>query len=318
MKKTERVVLYYDLKITASSRTFDGPAPISVKKAISLMELVPKEHRAMRRARGSQTIYISDWQRHGNTVKILINKSDKSLADPVFSVPTKSSRRVARKRSDEGQDFSSHVVIKFPQDTASPALMLVEQCPGLNAIVIADLFRRVLRLAKDISPKDFQQIHPDGSLDSDGLPLKYSVFYGAELDGHLSPTFVEDLNRGEMRTVELITNKKTRNDFDTTGYLVEDKASIVLKVSPTALRPADVATHVLNFVKGKSKDFSLAKIRFKEPDSSNERTVTIDPDVGVAENYVKRDLLTNFEQLLESSYASLHDEIIKKMLYLAR
>lgn len=318
MKKTERVVLYYDLKITASSRTFGSPVPVSVKKAISLMELVPRAQQAMRMTRGAQTIYVSDWARTGNTVKILINRSDKSLSDPVFSVPAKSARRIARKRRDEGQDFSSHIVIKIPQDSTSPALMLVEHCPGLNAIVIAKLFRRLIRLSKPLSPKDFQQIHPDGSIDSDGKPQTYSVTYGVELDGHISPSFAEDLNRGEVKAVELITSRKSHNDFDTTGYLVEEKASVVLKVSPTALKPKNVATHLLNLVKGKSKEYGQAKIRFKVPDSKGERTVVVDPDVGVAENYVKRDVLTNFDELLEASYPSFNEEIMNKMLFLAR
>ena len=63
MKKTERLVFFYDLSIVAESRTFKAPKPISVRKAFELMDLVPLEQRIKDMSKGREQLYVSDWKR---------------------------------------------------------------------------------------------------------------------------------------------------------------------------------------------------------------------------------------------------------------
>jgi hypothetical protein len=109
MKKTERLVFYYDLSIRAESRTFEAPKPISVRKAFQLMELVPIENRLKETSKGREQLYVSDWKWEGDIISILVNKSDKGISDPVFTIPQKKQRRTAEKQEEEGQDFSVHI-----------------------------------------------------------------------------------------------------------------------------------------------------------------------------------------------------------------
>jgi len=65
-------------------------------------------------------------------------------------------------------------------------------------------------------------------------------------------------------------------------------------------------------------DYSSARIKFDPPDGRRSENVEIDAATGIAEKYVKRSVITGFSEPLASSYGSLHDEIINKMMFLAR
>ena len=97
MKKKERLVFYYDLSISVSSRVFSAPKSISVKKAFELMQLVPLEQRIKEFSKGHELLYVSDWEWTDSTISILINKSDKEMSDPVFTIPKENKRRTAEK-----------------------------------------------------------------------------------------------------------------------------------------------------------------------------------------------------------------------------
>lgn len=318
MKTTERLVLYYDLSMNASSRTFDAPQPISVKRAFELMDMVPLAMRAKRRARGTQTLYVTKWEAGTKYIKILINKSDKNIADPIFTIPSKRARRTAAKQPDEGQDFSAHVVVKFPQNAEDPALMLVEQCSGLNATTIAILLRSILRQAKSYSPDDFVQRHPDGSIDEKGQPLTYNVLHGVDIVGHPSDSFIDELTRGQIHSLELITERFTRSGIDTGNYFIEHKESLMLTPSQKINRPRDIYKYIKNLVVNNSKKYGGARLKFSVPESKIEKTVNLDTANGLPEHYVKKDLMQNFTFALQSSYEDFNEEILKIMLFLAK
>lgn len=314
MKKKRRSVLFYDLFMEATSRAEVAPQPLSVKRAFQLIAMLPENARSISKARGAITIYVSDFELTDKYAKVLINRSDCGIPDPVFTAPKKGTRRTAAKNVEEGQDFSAHVVIKFP-DGPGAALMLLEQCSGIGVTVILMLFTRILRLARDKAPNDFRQMHPDGSIGADGAPRTYQVVHLIKADGHPSDTFIADLNAGEVQTLEMVT-RNLKGGFDSSGYFVEEKETITLKPSISIKRPVKLATHLLDVVSGKKKDFSRATVRFKLP-SGEIRSVDIDPDIGVPDTYVKKQQLEGFSSDLESSYEKFHPEIIGKMAYLA-
>jgi hypothetical protein len=247
--------------------------------------------------------------------KILINKSDKRIPDPVFTDLSKKSRRKANKLIDEGQDFSAHVIVRFHDDPTFPALMLLEQCPGISVGVVEALLNRMLRAARLLSPADFVQVHPDGSVDATGKPKRYRVAHSLNAEGHPSDTFTADLNGGQVQAVQLTTRKR-RGGFDTTGYFVEDKEIVVLKPTISIKRPQNLAAHVFSVVTGKKKDYTSARIQFKLA-SGEKRDVPLDLDEEAPTEYVRRETIKNFSSDLESSYDALHSEIVGRMMLLA-
>ncbi|GAC1569420.1 MAG: hypothetical protein NVS3B3_23810 [Aquirhabdus sp.] len=312
MKKAERIVLFYDLKIEARSRTFEAPKTISARRAFELMELVPLEQRLKESARGMELLYISDWQRHDDTLHILISKSDKAISDPVFTIPQQRMRRTAAKAEQEGQDFSVHIVLQLPQDDLAPALCLVENCAGLGAFFIRRLLNQILADAKKISPADFEQFHPDGAVDENGKPKKYNVGFKCLLDGHLSDDLKNDLDQGKVQSIELITEKTQHTQIDEDGYITEKCKTLVLTLKDDAHPVRDKFNRIVNVVQGKKDDYSHARIKFKTPEGID-RTVDMNAEEGLAQTYVKKAKLGNFKNDLKSSYEKFNVEIIEKM-----
>jgi len=313
MKKTERLVYYYDLSISAKSRTFDAPKPISVKKAFELMQLVPLDKRTKELSKGNELIYASDLEwADGDIISILINKSDKGMSDPVFTIPKENKRRTAEKEEKEGQDFSVHMVIKLPNNNIDSALVLIEYCPGLSVSTIKRLLNQIISDAKKISPDDFKQMHPDGAIDNDGKPKKYNVTFKYELDGHISNELKYDLDHGKVQSIELITDKEQYTSFDEEGYIQEKCKTLVLTLKDNEHPILDKFNRIKNVIKKQKDDYSKAKVKFKTA-SNLDRTVEINTTDGLAQAYVKKEKLDGFEIDLKSSYDKLNKPILDKM-----
>lgn len=312
MKKTERLIFYYDLSIAAESRTFKAPKPISVRKAFQLMELVPLEKRLKDTSKGREQLYVSDWKWEGDVISILVNKSDKGMSDPVFTIPKEKKRRTAEKQEQEGQDFSVHVLIQLPQDDLQPALALTEYCSGLGMFVVQRLLNQVLHDAKILSPQDFKQNHPDGAVDDAGKPKKYNVVFKSQFDGHISDDLKYDLDNGKIQSIELITEKEKYTNIDEDGYIQEKCKTLVLTLKDEDKPIKDKFNLIKKVFTNKKDDFSRARIKFKTP-TGVDRTVEMDTNDASAQGYVKKEKLDEFDFNLKSSYDKFCDEILGKM-----
>lgn len=312
MKKTERLVFYYDLSIKAESKTFKAPKPISVRKAFELMAYVPQEQRIKQMSRGREELYISDWKQDGDIISILVNKSDKGISDPVFTIPKEKKRRTAEKQEQEGQDFSVHVLVQLPQDDLQPALVLVEYCIGLGIFVVQKLLNQILHDAKSLVPQDFEQIHPDGAVDDNGKPKKYNVVFKCEFDGHISDDLKYDLDNGKIQSIELITDKEKYTNIDEDGYIQEKCKTLVLTLKDEDKPIKDKFNRLKNVFTNKKDDYSRARIKFKTP-TGVDRTVEMDTNDASAQGYVKKEKLDGFDFDLKSSYEKFCDAILGKM-----
>jgi hypothetical protein len=312
VKKTERLIFYYDLSIAAESRTFKAPKPISVRKAFQLMELVPLEQRLKDTSKGREQLYVSDWKWEGDVISILVNKSDKGMSDPVFTIPKEKKRRTAEKQEQEGQDFSVHVLIQLPQDDLQPALALTEYCSGLGMFVVQRLLNQVLHDAKILSPQDFEQNHPDGAVDDAGKPKKYNVVFKSQFDGHISDDLKYDLDNGKIQSIELITEKEKYTNIDEDGYIQEKCKTLVLTLKDEDKPIKDKFNRIKKVFTNKKDDFSRARIKFKTP-TGVDRTVEMDTNDASAQGYVKKEKLDEFDFDLKSSYDKFCDEILGKM-----
>jgi len=312
MKKTERLVYYYDLSISAKSRTFEASKPISVKKAFELIQLVPLDKKTKELSKGNELIYVPDLEWTDDIICILINKSDKGMSDPVFTIPKENKRRTAEKQEKEGQDFSVHMVIKLPSNDIDSALVIIEHCPGLSVSTVKRLLNQIISDAKKISPDDFKQMHPDGAIDNDGKPKKYSVTFKCELNGHISNELKYDLDHGKVQSIELITDKEQYTSFDEEGYIQEKCKTLVLTLKDNEHPILDKFNRITNVIKQQKEDYSKAKVKFKTT-TGIDRTVEINTTDGLAQAYVKKEKLDGFEIDLKSSYDKLSKPILDKI-----
>lgn len=312
MKKKERLVFYYDFSISANSRTFSAPKPIPVKKAFELMQLVPLEQRIKELSKGHELLYVSDWEWTDRIISILINKSDKGMSDPVFTVPKENKRRTAEKLEEEGQDFSVHMVIQLPEDDLNPALIIIEHCAGLGVSTIKKLLNQLFIDAKKISPDDFEQVHPDGSVNNNGKQKTYNVMFKCELDGHISDDFKYDLDHGKVHSIELITDKEQHTHFDEDGYIKEKCKTLILTLENNEHSLTNKFDRIVSVFKNQKDNYSRAKVKFKAP-TGVDRTVEMNTAEGLAQAYVKKGKLDEFEFDLKSSYDKFSEPILTKM-----
>lgn len=270
------------------------------------------EKRSKEMSKGREQLYVSDWGWDGDVISVLINKSDKGMSDPVFSIPSEKKRRTAEKQDREGQDFSIHLVIQLPENDLRPALVLVEYCAGLGVFVVQNLLNQILRNAKMVAPQDFEQTHPDGAVDDKGKPKKYNVTFKCKFDGHISDSLRDDLNRGKVQSIELITEKEQYTNIDEEGYIQEKCKTLVLTLRDEKKPIVDRFSKIAKVVMDKKDDYSKARIKFKTP-TGVDQTVEVKTSGDLAQGYVKREKLDGFGIDLKSSYDRFCNVILVKM-----
>lgn len=312
MKKAERLVYFYDMSISSFSRTFDAPKIISVRRAFQLMEMIPRELRIRESSKGQEISYVADWEVQGDLLCILVSKSDKSMSDPVFTVPKEGKRRTAEKEEKEGQDFSVHIVVKMGDNDHEPALVAIEHCAGLGIFVVQRLLDKILKDAKGLSPDDYEQFHPDGAVDEKGKPKKINIVHKCDFQGHLSDELKYDLSYGKVQAIELITEKDRYTSFDEAGYIKEKCKTLVLTLKDEDHPIKDKYDRIVNVFKRQQDQYDHAKIKFKTPEGID-RTVDMSTAEGLAQAYVKKAKLENFGVDLKSSYENFCPAILVKM-----
>lgn len=317
MKKKERMVYFYDVVIVPSSQTCATPSSISVQMALQLIEKLPKENRVQAYSHGQQHFYLEDWKNTSNGAALLINKSDKEIADPVFSEPAKKKRRTVKKVDEEGQDFSVHVLFKFPTNPAMPALALIESCNGMGIVVLQRFLSKLIDTAKPLTPAIYVQNHPDGSLNADGKLKTCNVRYHFRFDGHISDELIDDLNAGKIQSIELITDREKETPFDEEGYIVEKTKSLTLETLDEKHKIRNKGKKILDFITSKKADYSKARIKFVT-DTGVPRTVDLDSNDAENNKYVKREKLSEFQHDLKGSYEAIHPELLAQMAKLLK
>jgi hypothetical protein len=321
MNKKERMVMYYDLSISAKSRTFSAPRTITVKKAFELISKlfdstveISDEKKSKKISNDKELLYVSDWDwdSTNNIISILINKSDQNKSDPVFTNPPEKSRREVEKFENEGEDFAVHLVIKLSNDD-EPALLLIESCQGLGISIVQKLLNQLLKNSEEFNSDDnFRQLHPDGSIDNNGEPKKYHVSFQFDVRGHLSDNLRDDLEQGKIQSIELITDREKHTPMDSDPYFEEKCKTLVLTVQDENHSLTNVYNRIVNVVNSKKDDYSQAKIKFTT--STNIiRTVDMSTADGLAQVYVKKEKLDGFDVDLKSSYDRFNTAILEKI-----
>lgn len=314
MKKNERIVYYFDASIGSYSQSFEAPKTISVKAALSLIDTLSAAARRKATQKGLQIVYIKDMQIYPDKAVLLINKSDQTVSDPVFSDLVENKRRTIKKKTNEGQDYSIHLVIYFKTSKDGNDLVLCEYFSGITIVTIQRLLNNLLRDVKHSKPEQFEFTHPDGSKDRQGKPKKYIVNYKFEFDGHISNEFADDLNHGKIHSVELINEQGYEMPFDEDGYVKKKFQSITLGIDDEKTALLDKLKILKKVFKKNKQNYSKAKVRFKSPEGT-ERTVDIDMETEMPniDNYIKKARIDSFDKPLQSSYESINDEIVNKI-----
>lgn len=325
LKTDERHIYFLDAKIISYAKDIKGIPPKPDETLIQLIEGLRKDGKALRSNRkDTETVYLSDIKldKASGFATLLLNRSDKSTADPTFTDLKNETRRVVKKKDEEGQDNSAHIVwkLKEQQSRKDTYLFLMELSPRLSRAKVESFLNFLLSECAKKHPENFTIKHPDGSVDDNGNPQKLKFKSKIELRGHVSETFKEDLEAGKLLGIDVFTKPKEKINWDSGSFTIEKKE--IVQIVPSKDKQI---THKFRIVKqvlkkANKKNYELATIRFKN-EFGDEKSAVLDTEFIMMANdfkYVKKSKISHFKNLLLSSYSEINPEISNKMIELAK
>lgn len=315
MDKKHRYIYFYDLKIKTetTARKIQNIAQLSLMEILGIIDKNNPKNKHFSYLKDSVHFYIADWRFdvHKNQYHVLINKSDRNSANPIFTDPTKIderneiSRREVERSQEEGLDQSSHIIIQLDTNSPTKGLLLLERGALAGAYYLQTLLTRLINDSRKDSPDYFVQNHPSGALIK-GVPQLINTYYSVNIDGHISTSFVDDLNSGDFKELVLISENPVAQTVDKNILLVEKTETIRLTTNHS------VSSRLKEIVRIKAKDYSKARIRFKNVNGT-ERDIEVSTQDFDPSDYVRRELIESKTASFQSSYKIFNATVINLM-----
>lgn len=312
-----RIVQFFDFSLVSKSTSPDTSAPQKdIQFFIDNIKYLEKKSAAFNtNVTGSETFYISDIKENNNELCLLVNRSDKNMADPVFSDYANKKRRAVRKENGEGHDFSSHIVIKLNPATPNNYLCIIEKAESITTPKIVKFLNALLRKASQLRKREFEFNDHSGAKDKNNKPLKKRFALKVTFKGHLCDNFKQEINAGTLEGIELFSEADKVEYWDSVGATQEKKKVVILNVKNPGLLDNYI---IFNQVSDKAKKEHLDKIkvRFTTSDKTSQ-TVDLYTDTKTLVNelkFVKKALIEDFERPLIKSYDKINPEIYSKII----
>ena len=314
MRKNERNIYFYDVLSKTWNRKYKGIKSFPHFEILEALFSLYKTRKAYYINSRKQAIYVADMKILPSSCEMLIGFSDTLAADPAFSDWVNKKRRIEKKIGDEGIEHSAHIIWRFGnKDNNNSCPLLLEHAPGISSTRISAFINRLLRSFAKSNPK-FMVDDPAGQKDNGGNFKKIETRPMIELTGHPSAEFIKDLKKGELKQIELYTEKDKGTPWDAHGRVIEDRSSVTINSNPDkALGKAKALLD--SFVPKHKKKYEFARIRFKtESDIVRDVNVLSENYNLVNSNmYVRKERITDIGDNLPTAFAKIYTPIIVKM-----
>jgi hypothetical protein len=246
-----------------------------------------------------------DIDRTNDIVFFLIQYSDTLVSDPAFSDLKTGKLRVEPKLEGEGVAVSAHMAVSLKplEPRGFVYLSLLEEVPGVTKSKIQPFLTSEFKLGCSLVFKD----------DSEREKKCRAM---VELAGHPSQSLVEDLERGELRGIQLVKLNLNEDEFDEKGYTKEISRNISLKVK----RPyqGNEALNVIQWIKQKAQTDGYQDLRVKykrfEGTTRKQKTIAIDTRrEDIADQLYTRYEMVKVKEPLGQCLEHINDEIRLEM-----
>lgn len=314
MKSRERTIYFYDVRIHSVTRSagIHVPSCITILEAIGLIAKLDLKGRHGIFKRGDKELYqVQDVKVDKITgeMQLLINHADRALADPVFKHFESKRTRPAGKEPIEGIDVSAHVLLRPSLLDPNSALLLVTYGSGVTAKFVEWLLGKLMEIASgDTRNKlQFEFRHPSGE-----AKKTYKVSYKFDCVGHKSQRLSEDLARGYLQTVDLITHEMS--NIDTGGGFIISGQSLSIK-PVTTVKPslASLMQAICAVTASTQKSFDSVRVRFK--DAADNQREELFPANDLEAAFVRKERL-RFDTDLPSQHNTINTTIMNAMIEL--
>lgn len=313
-----RTVQFFQIKLSCKAGRVHGLPPNKLVYLMSDVEKLADDDLYRDNRTQTATIYLKNIKIAPDKSEaiLLINCSDRLAADTVLTKPRDKARREVRKRTGEGQDYSSHIIFRLKPVKGDPDSydVAIESAPTLPIQRVQQHVNYLFRKCTYTFPDRYERSHPDGVKDKNGKDKKISVINHVELRAIPSEEMIADLNNGQLSNIELITDRLKKTVWDDGNYAVEEKRIVCVKPELTNFlgKKYDLIKSICGM--GNKKKYELIKINFKLANGKHSRTAylnTIDASP-IDERYIKREFI-NFEIPLPTSCDEINDEVVGRM-----
>lgn len=195
------------------------------------------------------------------TMILLINRNDPDAKNPIFRDTKTNKRRSGDKKDTEGIDYSCHVVINLNGFKNRYTMAIEKSIPGVPVTNIRSFVNQLIKICSQHFEKEFQTNHPSGIRDKKGVYIKLPLNHEVEFSGHVSDSFIKDIQTSTICEFELIdTNPDT--SYENIG--AKEKSNIIeLEVIGKKIPRNSTAKGFLsNIFKKYGTKYDLAKLKF--------------------------------------------------------
>ena len=198
----------------------------------------------------------------GNYLSMLIAYSDTRHPDGVVSNLKNKKRIVNSKNTDDGDEYSCHIVISLTPILKDGRMfyMAFEQIPRFGGIQLERYLKRIFRTVVANKQISYQFPDPEDT-SSAGKTVKYSV--KIELSAVPSEQLIKDLENGEIGHIELIREAQGSSKWDEKGFTTDKRSILILQPTEKAHK-ANVMSFIGEICKsGSRKKYDTATLRWK-------------------------------------------------------
>jgi hypothetical protein len=316
MYKDERDIYFYDATTRVWHKKYKGLSPFPhYELARAIKKIFDADHAEYIQKNTLQSTYITDMRVHQDYCEMLIGFADTVAADPTLNDRPARKRRVVTKTGGEGLEHSAHVLWHYENKTNNGAChFYLEGAVGLRSASVVRFLNRLLRAYAAVNTT-FHVPDPEGTTDASGKYKRISTRPRIDLLGHPSQEFIKDLKRGELSEVELYTESKRNTMWDSNGYAVEDRRTVLIK--PNLQKVVPKAKRLLDgvFTSKVKQDFEYARVRFKT-DTGVPRSVRIfseNYNLVNDDTYVRKERVSGFGGKLPNAFDAIYSPIMKTM-----
>ncbi|MEG3193186.1 hypothetical protein [Lysobacter sp. D1-1-M9] len=322
MYKDERDIYFYDAITRVWNRKYKGLASFPhYELAKAIKELFDADRAEYIQKNTLQSTYITDMRLHQDRCEMLIGFADTVAADPTLNDRPARKRRFVKKAGGEGLEHSAHIIWHYENKANNSACnFYLEGAVGLRSTTIVRFLNRLLRAYSDVSKK-FYVPDPEGTVDAAGNYTTIKTRPKIDLMGHPSQEFLKDLKRGELSELELYTETQRNKIWDSNGYAIEDRRSVMIKPNSKKQKLIPKAKSLLDGVLTKTvkRDYEYARVSFKT-ETNVPRSVRIfssNYNLINDDTYVKKERVKALGGNLPNAFDSFYGPILNRMRGLA-
>lgn len=298
---------------------------LSVEQVFDFIKKHNKKDLTVSSVRGRYIYSITEITKKENTLKLLIERSDKESEDVrIFNRPKDTTKLVEFEDGDELQKFF-HVIIQLDPINKNSALMLLEQYAGGTGFTFGYIITKILHdlHASNVQPDFFITPYEGGGTNEDGTPRMVEFNIKAEVDNVCGLSILDRAAQGNLLSISAI-EEKTKKQIENDPLLIVAKKefkyipdrTIFLDQNGQILEKS-LLSNAFNSVLSKiKKDASLGdnlfyRVRCKE----KSRTISIDikGDFTESDFGVKIEFIEGFERQAVTQNATSDQKLFNQM-----